>query len=81
MVFVLVWVAIALITVVLLFIITGLMNGAIVRGRLLVQLHVLIYGLDLTDHFDGEQQRTGFEWSTSGRSIFASFVKVKRVWP
>lgn len=45
-IFVIVSVAVALFSAVLLFIITGLMNGAIVGGKPLGQLHVLIYGLD-----------------------------------
>ncbi|MDE0422330.1 MAG: ABC transporter ATP-binding protein [Gammaproteobacteria bacterium] len=45
-IFVAVSVAIAVYSAVLVFIITGLMNGGIVAGRPLGQLHVAIYGLD-----------------------------------
>ena len=45
-IFVAVSVAIAIYSAVLVFIITGLMNGGIVAGRPLGQLHVAIYGLD-----------------------------------
>ena len=45
-VFILISVAIAIFSAALLFIITGLMNGGIVGGRPLGQLHVAIYGLD-----------------------------------
>ncbi|MCE2425271.1 MAG: ABC transporter ATP-binding protein, partial [Pseudomonadales bacterium] len=45
-IFVAVSVAIAIYSAVLVFIITGLMNGGIVAGRPLGELHVAIYGLD-----------------------------------
>ena len=50
--FVLVSVAIALLSAARLFIITGLMNGAIVGGKPLGQLHVSIYGLDPAVYVD-----------------------------
>lgn len=51
-IFVLISVFIALFSAALLFIITGLMNGAIVGGKPLGQLHVLIYGLDPAVYVD-----------------------------
>ena len=54
-IFVLVSVAIALFSAALLFIITGLMNGAIVGGKPLGQLHVAIYGLDPAVYVDVEE--------------------------
>ena len=54
-IFVLVSVAIALFSAALLFIITALMNGAIVGGKPLGQLHVLIYGLDPAVYVDVEE--------------------------
>ena len=54
-VFVLVSIAIAIFSAALLFIITGLMNGGIVGGRPLGQLHVMIYGLDPAVYVDVEQ--------------------------
>ena len=53
-VFVLVSIAIAIFSAALLFIITGLMNGGIVGGRPLGQLHVMIYGLDPAVYVDVE---------------------------
>lgn len=54
-IFVLVSVVIALFSAALLFIITALMNGAIVGGKPLGQLHVLIYGLDPAVYVDVEE--------------------------
>ena len=54
-IFVLVSVMIALFSAVLLFIITGLMNGGIVGGKPLGQLHALIYGLDPAVYVDVEE--------------------------
>ena len=44
--------AIALLSAAILFIITGQMNGAIVGGKPLGQLHVSIYGLDPAVYVD-----------------------------
>ena len=54
-IFILISVVIALFSATLLFIITALMNGGIVGGKPLGQLHVLIYGLDLTVYVDVEE--------------------------
>ena len=54
-IFVLVSVVIALFSAALLFIITGLMNGAIVGGKPLGQVHVSIYGLDPAVYVDVEE--------------------------
>ena len=54
-IFVLVSVVIALFSAVLLFIITGLMNGAIVGGKPLGMLHVSIYRLDPAVYVDVEE--------------------------
>lgn len=54
-VFVIVSVAIAIFSAALLFVITGLMNGGIVGGKPLGQLHVTIYGLDPALYVDVEE--------------------------
>ena len=65
-VFILVSVAIAIFSAALLFIITGLMNGGIVGGRPLGQLHVTIYGLDPAVYVDvgelGPDARRSLRW-------------------
>ena len=65
-IFVVVSVAIALFSAVLLFVITGLMNGGIVGGRPLGDLHVAIYGLDPAVYVDvaelGPDARRSLRW-------------------